>query len=471
MADDTIAATTPEVGVPNPRTPHTGTTGANPHAVLDLAMRIGDAMLSAGMSANDVVVFILRITNCYGLTRVHVDVTYTAISASYRPGPGLAPITAIRVVHPDVVDYSNVRKLDRLRVDIEHGLSIEEAAAAYERISNARRPYPKLVSTLGKAGVGPAVSLLFAAPWKVMLITFATSLLVDRFVAGLERRRVPAFFRQFAAAAFITLVAAGMTYAGDHGVVFFAGVDPTLVVVGGIVMLLTGIKVVGAVQDAIDEFYVTAAARMFQVVMRTAGIVAGIVIALDLAQRLGAPLTISAQPIALGPLSYQFAGAALIAVLFTLWATADAVTIVFAASVSLLGWLGYSTVLRVGGGSILAGTAGALLAAFVTTLLVRRTSVPGFGLITAALLPLVPGLALYNGLLQVLGTAPGTADPTTGGATLFTAFGVALGIAAGASLGTFLGRPIVEQLRRMPFPHRKRTDGILPRDGAPTDLQ
>jgi len=270
---------------------------------------------------------------------------------------------------------------------------------------------------------------------------------------------VPAFFRQFAAAALITFVAAGVTYAGSHGVAFFTGVDPTLVVVGGIVMLVAGIMVVGAVQDAIDEFYVTASARMFQVIMRTAGIVAGILIALDLAQRLDAPLTISAKPIALGPLGYQFAGAAVIAALFTLWAYADTATIVLAAGMGALGWLAYATAMRVGAGSILAGAAGALLAALVTTLLVRRTSVPGFGLISAALLPLVPGLALYNGLLQVVGTTPGTADPAAGGSTLFLAFGVALGIAAGASLGTFLGRPIVDQLRRMPFPSRRRGNG------------
>jgi uncharacterized membrane protein YjjP (DUF1212 family) len=282
---------------------------------------------------------------------------------------------------------------------------------------------------------------------------------VHRLLAALERRRVPAFFRQFIAAAVITLVAAGVTYAGSRGVAFFTGVDPTLVVVAGIVMLVAGIKVVGAVQDAIDEFYVTASARMFQVIMRTAGIVAGIVVALDIAQRLGAPLTISAKPIAFGPLGYQFAGAALIAALFTLSAYADLVTILLAGSMGALGWLGYATVMRVGEGGILAGAAGALLAALVTTLLVRRTSVPGFGLISAALLPLVPGLALYNGLLQVVGTGPGTADPATGGSTLFMAFGVALGIAAGASLGTFLGRPIVDQLRRMPFPNRRRGNG------------
>ena len=88
---------------------------------------------------------------------------------------------------------------------------------------------------------------------------------------------------------------------------------------------------------------------------------------------------------------------------------------------------------------MLANTVGALLAAVLTTLIVRRTHVPGFGLISAALLPLAPGLTLYHGLLQLVGTAPGTADAAAGGATLLRALGVAVGIGAGASLGTFLG--------------------------------
>jgi uncharacterized membrane protein YjjP (DUF1212 family) len=425
------------------------------HRVLDLAMRVGDALLSAGMSANDVVVLMLRITGAYRLRRVHVDVTYTAISASYYPSAGAPPHTSIRVVHPDVIDYTRVRRLDRLCAQIEAGLPLDEAVAAFDRISSARQPYPRLVSALGNAAVGPAVSLLFTISWKLMLITFVTNLVLDRILTGLNRRRVPPFFQNFAAATLVTLVAAGITYAGSHGVSFLAGVDPTLVVVGGIILLVAGMMIVGAVQDAIDEFYVTASARVLAVVIRTAGIVAGIAVGLRIAQQLGAPLTISASPVALGPVGTTIIGASLIAAFYAIWAYADAITIVLSATMALLGWMTYTTMRELQAGDILANATGALVAALVTTLLVRRTSVPGFGLISAALLPLVPGLSLYNGLLQLVGTSPHTADPAGGAATLLLAFGVALGIGAGASLGTFLGRPIVEQLRRIPL-RRKR---------------
>ena len=75
-----------------------------PAAELNLAMQVGDCLLSAGMSANDVVVAMLGITDAYGLTRVHVDVTYTSISASCYPARGAPPITCIRVVQPDDID-------------------------------------------------------------------------------------------------------------------------------------------------------------------------------------------------------------------------------------------------------------------------------------------------------------------------------------------------------------------------------
>ena len=365
------------------------------------------------MSANDVVVFMLRVTNAYGLTRrarrrdVHVDL------GLLLPGPGLPPITSIRVVRPTVVDYTKVRRLDRLAGDIEAGLPIEEATAALERIRTAPPPYPRLVSMIGNAGVAPAASLLFTTSWKILLITFLTGCLVDLLLAAFDRRRVPPFFQQFAAAGFITLVAAGITLRRRprRSRSSSASTRPC-VVVGGIVMLVAGMMIVGAVQDAIDQFYVTASARVFEVFMRTAGIVAGIVIALRLAQQLGAPLSISADPIALGPIDdpVRRRGADRGAV--------RALGVRRRGDDPARGGHGAGRLARFHLGppgrrrAVLADTAGALLAAVLTTLIVRRTHVPGFGLITAALLPLVPGLALYHGLLQLVGTTPGR--PTRG---------------------------------------------------------
>jgi uncharacterized membrane protein YjjP (DUF1212 family) len=415
------------------------------------------------------VLFALKITQAYGLTAVHVDVTYTAMTASYLPAPGRPPVTAVRVVRPTEVDYTRVRRLLRLVKRIERGLPVDQAAAELEVVRSAAHPYPRVVGLVGKAGVSPAVSLLYTTNWRILLLTFLSGVLVDVLLAWFDRRRVPPFFSHVAAAGTITLVAAGITHAGQRGVSFFVGLDPTLVVVGGIVMLLAGVMMVGAVQDAIDQFYVTASARVFEVFMRTGGIVAGIVTGLALAHYIGAPLTISAEPMAFGSPGAQYAAAALIAMMFAISVYADGVTILLSMAISLIGWTVFASALRVDFAAVPANMIAALVAALLTSLIVRRTQVPAFGLITAAVLPLVPGLAIYRGLLQLAGTEPGAGDPGAGGSTLLLALGVAVGIGAGASLGTYLGRPIAATVRRITFRSRRRPDQASPPPSSSAD--
>src|SRR5215207_2730486 len=90
----------------------------------------------------------------------------------------------------------------------------------------------------------------------------------------------------------------------------------------------------------------------------------------------------------------------------------------------------------------------------------RATALIDQSQVSAALLPLVPGLALYNGLLQVVGTSPETANPREGGSTLLVALGVPLIIADSATLGTYLGRPIADQLRHIPTRPRRRRPSV-----------
>ena len=416
------------------------------------------------MSAHDVVVTMLGIASAYGLTGTQVDVTYTAISASYHPAPDAPPVTDTRVVRAGEVDYSRVRSLFRLRNDIGNGMPLADALTVFERIWTASHPYPGWVAAAGNAGVGAGVVLLFTTSWKVIVLTFLMGFGIDRMLAWLRRRGVPPFFRQFAGAVLVTMVAAGANAAA--GLAFAAGVNPTLIVVGGIVMLVVGTVIVGAAQDAIDQFYVTASARVFEVVIRTTGIVLGIVAAIRLAARLGAPLSISANPVSHGPLPAQFLGVTVIASFYALYAYSDAVTVALAAVVGCVTWGGYTVVVQLGSGAVVASAIGALAAALVATILTRRTHVPAFGLVSAAILPLVPGLSLYDGLLQVIGTPGHHGTPAKGAATLLYALGVALGIAAGTSLGTFLGRPIADQARRVRVRAQPATKSRAAKAGA-----
>jgi uncharacterized membrane protein YjjP (DUF1212 family) len=416
---------------------------------LELTLRVGDVLLTAGMSANDVVVEMLRITEAYGLNRVHIDLTFTSIAVTYYAAPTTVPMTLVRTVQPDVLDFTKVRRVQTLVQDIHAGLPLEDAINSLERIRDAPHPYSKWVASAGNAAIAPGVTLLFTVSWQILVITFITGFAVDRLLVWASARRLPPFFSQLAGAAFITLVATGVNAIGAHGVGVLLGVDPTLIVVGGIILLVAGMTAVGAMQDAIDQFYVTASARFLEVAMMTGGIVLGIVAGLQVGVALGHPIAVSTQPLTFGPLVGQFVGATVISAAFALSAYAGLVTVVLAGLMGALGWAGYLGMVILGFAEVPANAAGALLAAFVATIIARRSRTPGFALIAAAILPLVPGLSLFTGLLQAVGTLGQPGDLAASGVTLLQALGVAVGIAAGATLGTYLGRPVKAQLRRI----------------------
>src|SRR5258705_279157 len=153
-----------------------------------------------------------------------------ARSSCVYPSPGRSPLTSIRVVRPPVVDYTKVRRINRLADEIEAGLPVPEAAAAFEHIRSAPHPCPRWVSMVGNAGVGPAATLLFTTNWKIIVLTFLTGCVVHLMLRVFDRRRVPPFFQQLAAAGLITMVAVGSAVAGAqrlalYGFEFFTGLQ------------------------------------------------------------------------------------------------------------------------------------------------------------------------------------------------------------------------------------------------------
>ncbi len=68
-------------------------------------------------------------------------------------------------------------------------------------------------------------------------------------------------------------------------------VDPSMVVTASIIMLLAGIGFMGAIQDALTGFYITAGARLLEALLATAGIIAGVSGGLTVGTMLGVELT------------------------------------------------------------------------------------------------------------------------------------------------------------------------------------
>src|SRR5690606_26780565 len=126
----------------------------------------------------------------------------------------------------------------------------------------------------------------------------------------LAARRIPAFYQQILGAVIATGTAVGL-----HEL-HIVDANPSLVVASGIIMLLAGISIVGAVQDALTGYYVTGSARTFEAILLTGGVIAGVSMALTIAQNFGIVLQINSNNPGLSDLPSQLIGAVFASVAF-----------------------------------------------------------------------------------------------------------------------------------------------------------
>ncbi|MGP6170532.1 threonine/serine ThrE exporter family protein [Microbacterium sp. A204] len=410
--------------------------------ILDLAMRIGESMFAVGASAHDVTFAIIRVARVYGLTGVHVDVTFSAVSVSYHRGEDDWPTTLIRVVRAASPDHAKLQRLQALLVDITDGMDLDEARLAFRIIRRTPFLYRPIVVLFARALLAVGVAILYGASPIIIGLSFLAALAAAFTQAGLARLQVPLFFSQIAGGFVITAVTAVVAALGHAEVAPFVDVQPSIIVASGIVLMLSGLTVVGAAQDAIDGFALTAGGRILDLTMQTLGVVLGILIGLEGARFFGVSIPLPTDAIPFGSLVAQIGGAVIIAVAVALFNGAGLRIILVSAFLSTIAILGYSATLSLGVQPAGASAIGALLASFIGILTARGVHVPSVAVTTAAIVPLVPGTAVFRGLLGLVdsdGTAEGMLD---GVGPLVLAASIGIGLAAGASLGLYLGTPL-----------------------------
>jgi uncharacterized membrane protein YjjB (DUF3815 family) len=235
-------------------------------------------------------------------------------------------------------------------------------------------------------------------------------------------------------------------------VAWHVDVRTSLVVAAGIVVLLAGLSLVTAAQDAISGFPVTAGARAFEVVTLTAGIVVGIAGVLDLAQRAQLPLTVVTAAPASVPVSVALAASAGIAGFWSLASHARPHAVALAAIAGALAWTTFWALSALGAGAPLASGVAAVVIGFCGEVLTQRLRVPPQLVAVCGIVPLLPGLAIYHGLFRIV--VDGNVDG--GLAALVGALAVGLALAAGVTLGEYLGRPVSGERDRFDERVRRR---------------
>jgi len=410
---------------------------------LRLAMTASDLLLSMGVAANSVVSQALDITEAYCDQPASVTITYNLLYIAQIRGFAEEPLTLVRPIPFRDVNNMTIQAVQRLIREIRRdGLTLDDAEARMDKILNHPANYPAWVPRLATVAIAPTVVLMYTTDWRAVTLTALAALIVERIVSILGSKLSVPFFKQAAASTFVTLFAAAVAWLGRHNVTLFAGMDPTLIVVGGIFLLISGLAIVGAVQDALEEYYLTATARLLRVTLMTLGIVAGILFGTYLARKLNIGIAVSPNPLQLTELHFQILGGGLVAMTQTLATQTRLRAILWAGLVggSSLAVMYASTHLGI---SIVAATGvAAFYVGAIASLSSRLWRTPSSGIIACGILPLVPGVTLYTGLMQLVNYPPGNPQFMTGVATMFSTISAALAIAIGASLGSLLIRPL-----------------------------
>ncbi len=405
---------------------------------LDLALRVGEMLLSNGAGAADVTATMSSITQFLGLRNVLVDVTFTTLTMSYEAGVDEPVITMRRQVTHRESDYADLTDVDHLVGELlNEELTREEAAARILQLSSSGHPTPRWAVTTSWGLTATGVALLLGGGWVEMLLAAVSGAALEVLQRRLARLRLPFFYSQVAGGLLATTLAVGVA-ATD------VPMDPSLVVTSSIVMLLAGLGFIGAFQDALTGFYVTANARILEVLIATVGIIVGVSGGLGFGRWLGVDVLVD--PDLSAGLSYLpgvIIGSALTAAGFAFSAYSPARIL---APIAVIGGLGGGISFALIESQVHTAAA-AGIAAFVIGLV--SYSVAGWGrvpplvIVVSSIVPLLPGLSIYTSLTLL------AADNFTGISAMITAVAVAVLLSSGVLLGEYVAQPLQREARRL----------------------
>jgi uncharacterized membrane protein YjjP (DUF1212 family) len=424
--------------------------------VLDLTLRIGELLLASGEAAEDVEAAMLGIAHAYRLDHCEPQVTFTLISITYHPSLIDPPVSAARTVRRRTSDYTRLAAVYRLVADITGArIPVNDAYRRLAVIRRNRHPYPVWLLALATGLLAGAATFLVGGridgkAWLVFAGAFLAAVLGDRLASQIARRGLPEFYQFVIAAMPAALLGIILSFNDLH-------LRGSVVITGGLFALLPGRAMVAAVQDGLTGFYITAAARLLEVLYLIAGIVIGVLLVLYIGVNYNAKLRPDESLGGSVDPPLQLLAAMVLTLAFAMLLQTERRTLPLAVLNSGIGWSTYGVLANAGMSPIAATGVAAGLVGLFGQLMARYRYASALPYVTAAIGPLMPGSAMYLGMLAF---AQGHAS--AGLVSVSRAAALALALAIGVNLGGEIARLFL----KVPGAAERPATPLVPRRAA-----
>ena len=311
---------------------------------------------------------------------------------------------------------------------IRGDLGVEEGLDELDRIERTRLRHHALLQLVGWGVMAAGFAVLLGAGWFTVLLAGTVGLLIEAVSALLAKVEMPA--------PFIHVVSGAMaTGAAILAVATTPGQSAAVIVTAALVSKLAGGSALGAAQDILTGWYLTASARVIEAMLVTGGLVVGIIGTLALASRFGDAMTLGGDPHVSSGLLPLIGGSVLVAGGFAAasqapWSRIPVICVLAAGSNVIaqgVRSLGFSEITSV---VVAASVLGA-----VAVLGTRWIKLPPSGVLGVALAPLLPGMQIYLGFVAL-----------TDGAQAVPHFALAALLAMALGSGIVLGEYVSSQV-------------------------
>jgi uncharacterized membrane protein YjjP (DUF1212 family) len=454
----------PTMSSPVASTPVDSTPDPYLHEITDLSMKLGCALMETGAPAHAVVDDMQRVAAAFGLDRLHLLLTYGALSATgWRHGRS---VTLVRQVGAIGVNHRLMLALRRLGAAVVRGeVDAPRLRPEIDFLQRATPRHPAWVVAVGVGIACAAFGRLLGTDWAAFAPILVAAAVAQAARHALARRALNPFLN----AAFIAFLAA--TLGGSFSHLAHSTTVP-LAMIASVLLLVPGVPALNAQSDLIHNRPVLGGARITWVVTMLLFVALGLAAAREL---LSAVLP-EVLPVAGSPTPATLASTA------TPAAAVPALTLAGMAHHAAFGGIaaaGFGLLFNMAAGPLAwAFAAGAIALAvrtyglaqpwsleassFVAALAVGVTTrffrgfhgMPGTTHAVAGCIPMVPGAVASRALLAAFAiTAPHGAQPFDVAQTIAEAVGNGLRLAftlGAIGTGVIIPMLLLDRLRPVP---------------------